>query len=121
MHKVLRCYQCRSASIGHNSTAIRSPFLTIQTIFLFRDSFRGRAPSTNPCQCHRSDSINHYQIFSYSNRITNAKQKHVVSDHTYTVTLVIYALYQQHTSIALRMKLYEQKFYIYTYTSKEGS
>ena len=86
-HKYWR-YLC-GASIGDNSTAVRSPLFTIQTI-LFRDSSREVGLRPQILVGTTGQIINHYQIFSYSNRIKHEKQKHIVSNNTYTVTLAMY-------------------------------
>ena len=38
-------------------------------------------------------------------------EKHIISDRTYTVTVMIYAFSQQHGSIALQMKLFMNKHF----------
>ena len=96
-----------ATNIGDNSTAIRSPFTTIQTI-LFRDSSREVGLHPQILVSATGQIINHYQNFFYSNRIKHAKRKHIISNHTYTVTLAIYVLYQQYGSIAQQNEtLYE--------------
>ena len=67
-----------TTSIGDNSTAIRSPLLTIQTI-LFRDSSREAGLRPQILVTTTGQIINHYQNFSYSNGITHAKQKTNIS------------------------------------------
>ena len=61
-------WKLHHTSIGDNLTAIRSPLLTIQTI-LFRDSSREAGLRPQILASTTGQIINHYQNFSYSNRI----------------------------------------------------
>ena len=70
-------WKLHHTSIGDNSTAIRSPLLTIQTI-LFRDSSREIGLRPQILASTTGKIINHYQNFFYSNRIKHEKQKHIV-------------------------------------------
>ena len=50
--------------------------------------------------------------------MTHEKQKHIFSDHTYTVTVMIYAFSQQYGSIAQQIKFFMNKKILYI--SQEG-